>query len=182
MLNLFSKKRLIEIINKLETVCLTGHRPNKLPWFYDETKENCIIFKKDLKAILEGAIKYGLKNFLTGMAEGFDMIATEILLELKTIYKDIKIIAVIPCLGQEKNWQQSQKDRYYEILNLCDEKIILSKTYTKTCMNDRNKFMVDHSSVVIACYNGQPSGTKNTIRFAKENGCKIRPINPTIYK
>jgi len=182
MLNSFSKKRLIEIINKLETACLTGHRPNKLPWFYNETKENCIRFKTDLKVILEGAIKYGLKNFLTGMAEGFDMIGTEILLELKKIYKDIKIIAVIPCLGQEKNWKQSQIDRYYEILNQCDEKIILSKTYTKTCMNDRNKFMVDHSNVVIACYNGQPSGTENTIRFAKENGCKIRLINPTIYK
>ena len=49
-------------------------------------------------------------------------------------------------------------------------------------MNDRNKYMVDHSSVVIACHNGQPSGTGNTIRFAKENGCKIRLINPNDYK
>ena len=92
------------------TACITGHRPSKLPWRYDETKENCNRFKNDLRIVFEGAIKYGFKNFFTGMAEGFDMIATEILLELKNTYKDIKIIAVIPCLGQEKNWKQLLKN------------------------------------------------------------------------
>ena len=170
------------IYDKSLTVCLTGHRPGKLPWHYDETKENCYRFKNDLRLVLEGAIKYGLKFFLTGMAEGFDMIATEILLELKSTYNDIKIVAVIPCLGQEKNWKQSQQEKYNEILNNCDDKIILSKIYTKKCMNDRNKFMVNHASVVIACYNGRPSGTGNTIRLAKENRYKIKIINPDDYK
>lgn len=170
------------IYNKSLTVCLTGHRPGKLPWHYDETKENCNKFKNDLRLVLEDAIKYGFKNFFTGMAEGFDMIATEILLELKNTFKDIKIIAIIPCLGQEKSWKQSQQDKYNKILNHCDDKIILSKIYTKKCMNDRNKFMVNHSSIVIACYNGLPSGTANTIRFAKEKGNKIKIINPNDYQ
>ena len=49
-------------------------------------------------------------------------------------------------------------------------------------MNDRNKFIVQHSSVVIACFKGKPSGTRNTIRIAKEQGLKIRIINPDDYK
>ena len=49
-------------------------------------------------------------------------------------------------------------------------------------MNERNKFMVERSSVVIACYNGKPSGTGNTLRYAKEKGCKIRIINPEDYR
>lgn len=153
-----------------------------MPWFYDETKENCVRFKEDLKTIFEGAIKYGLKNFLTGMAEGFDMIATEILVELKKTYNNIKIIAVIPCSGQEKKWKPSQRTRYHKIINQCNDSIILYDSYTKTCMNDRNKYMVEHSSIVIACFNGLPSGTGNTIRFGKENGCKIKIINPNNYK
>lgn len=48
-------------------------------------------------------------------------------------------------------------------------------------MNDRNKYMVSNSSVVIACFNGRPSGTENTVRFAKENNCKINVINPDNY-
>ena len=70
-------------MNKEETACLTGHRPAKLPWFYNETKENCIRFKEDLKTIFSGAIQYGLKNYLVGMAEGFDMIGAETLIELR---------------------------------------------------------------------------------------------------
>lgn len=54
--------------------------------------------------------------------------------------------------------------------------------YTPTCMNDRNKYMAEHSSIVIACWNGKPSGTEYTIRFAKENGCKVRIIDINQYK
>lgn len=42
--------------------------------------------------------------------------------------------------------------------------------------------MVKQSDVVIAVWNGKPSGTGNTIRFAKENGCKVRIINPEDYR
>lgn len=42
--------------------------------------------------------------------------------------------------------------------------------------------MVEQSDVVIAVWNGKPSETGNTIRFAKENGCKVRIINPEDYR
>ena len=111
-------------INKDTTACLTGHRPKSLPWGYDETKVNCIKFKQDLEKIFEGAIKYGLTTFLTGMAEGFDMIGAEILLKLRKKH-NIKIIAVVPCVGQELKWKPSQQNRYNNILNQCDNVIIL---------------------------------------------------------
>ena len=155
-------------INKDTTACLTGHRPKSLPWGYNEAKESCIKFKQDLAKIFEGAIRYGLTTFLTGMAEGFDMIGTEVLL---------KIIAVVPCVGQELKWKPSQQNRYNNILNQCDNVIILSSYYTASCMNDRNKYMVDNSSVCIACWNGKPSGTRNTLLYAKETKCKVKIIN-----
>lgn len=163
-------------LNKDTTACLTGHRPKSLPWGYDETKESCIKFKQDLEKIFEGAIKYGLTTFLTGMAEGFDMIGAEVLLKLRKKH-NIKIIAIVPCLGQELKWRSNQQARYKHILNQCDDVVILSSQYTQTCMNDRNRFMVDHSSVCIACWNGKPSGTKNTLLYAKEVKCKVKIIN-----
>lgn len=42
--------------------------------------------------------------------------------------------------------------------------------------------MVEQSDVVIAVWNGKPSGTGNKIRFAKENGCNVRIINPEDYR
>lgn len=171
---------MINII-KEKTACNTGHRPKGLPWGYDETRPSCIKFKKDLKQLYIGAINYGLTTFLTGMAEGFDMIAAETIIKLKKDFPEVKLIAVIPCKDQEKRWSLSQQERYWNIVTQCDDKIILSDHYYADCMNDRNKFMVDHSSVCIACWNGQRSGTGNTVRFAKENGCKVRVINPENY-
>ena len=170
------------IYQKNLTCCITGHRPNKLPWNYDENKENCLKFKRNLKILLEEEINYGIKIFLTGMAEGFDMIATEILLELRNEYKEIRIVAIIPCLAQEKLWEISQQNRYYKILSQYDDKIVLSKSYNKNCMNNRNKYMVENSCFVIACYNGSNSGTGNTVKYGITNHCKIKIINPENYK
>lgn len=165
---------------KEQTICLTGHRPKSLPWGYDETKESCIKFKKDLETIFENAIKCGYKTFLSGMAEGFDMIGTEILLKLKKKH-NIQIIAVVPCLGQELKWSAKQQERYNKVLKQCDNKIILSPQYTPTCMNERNKFMVDNSSVCIACWKGKASGTRNTLLYAKQKNCKTKIINLNRY-
>ena len=71
---------------KEETACLTGHRPKSLPWGYDEEKESCKKFKKDLFAIFTGAIEYGLKTYLIGMAEGFDMIGGETLIDFSFLF------------------------------------------------------------------------------------------------
>lgn len=38
--------------------------------------------------------------------------------------------------------------------------------YSRACFQIRNEWMVNHSSLVIAVFNGQPSGTKNTIDYA----------------
>ena len=124
---------------KNQTVCLTGHRPKGLPWGYDEEKDICKKFKKHLRKTFRKIIKKGFTNFYTGMAEGFDMIATEILISLKRKHK-INIWAAVPCKNQEAKWKLSQQERYHNILKECDKIIILSgvvskKRYTKTFFN-----------------------------------------------
>ena len=165
---------------KSKTICLTGHRPKSLPWGYDESKPNCLKFKRAIKKIFVDAIQYGIDTFLTGMAEGFDMIGAEILFELRKKH-NINVIAIVPCVGQEIKWSPTQKKRYKKILRLCDDIIILSQYYTPTCMAERNRFMIENSSICIACYNGKPSGTEHTIHLAKKMGNMIYIINPNNF-
>ena len=40
--------------------------------------------------------------------------------------------------------------------------------YSRSCFQRRNEWMVDHASRVIAVWNGLPSGTKNTIDYARK--------------
>lgn len=168
-------------IDKEKTACLTGHRPKSLPWGYDESQESCVRFKEELEKIFNGEIEYGVNTFLTGMAEGFDMIGAEILLEIRK-NRNIKVIAVVPCIGQESKWKTEQQRRYKQILKKCDEVITLSEFYTPTCMNERNRFIVDHSSICVACWNGKASGTGNTVRYAKQNGNMVKIINPEDFR
>ena len=162
-------------------ICFTGHRPMGLPWGYNENSACCLAFKKDLYEILERAILNGYCYFISGLALGIDIICAEIVLELKKKYHYVILEGAIPCLNQDAKWNYQSKERYRKILEQCDVKTVLSEVYTPTCMNDRNKYMVEQSDVIIAIWNGKPSGTGNTVQFAKEKGCKIKIINPERY-
>ena len=160
-------------------ICFTGHRPKSLPWGYDETKESCILFRNVMFSIIEKAIMNGYTYFISGMALGIDMICAEIVLELKKKYKNAMLECAIPCITQEKKWSLTQQERYKNILKKADIVHYVSKTeYTDTSMNDRNNYMVEQSDVVIAVWNGKPSGTGNTVKMARNAGKKVRIVNP----
>ena len=50
---------------------------------------------------------------------------------------------------------------------------LVSNHYTPTCMMDRNRYMVDKSSILIACYDGKSGGTWNTIKYAMDRDLEI---------
>ena len=47
---------------------------------------------------------------------------------------------------------------------------IYENGYTPDCMQARNKYMVDSSAVLLACFDGRPGGTMNTILYARRQG------------
>lgn len=174
----FKNKTKETVVNALK-ICFTGHRPKSLPWGYDENKENCILFKGVMASIIEKAIINGYTYFISGMALGIDMICAEIVLELKKKYKNILLECAIPCLNQEKKWPLLEQKRYKKIMNNADViHYVSNDEYSNNCMNDRNKYMVEQCNVVIAVWNGKPSGTGNTIKMAKTLGKKIRIVDP----
>ena len=90
------------------------------------------------------------------MAIGFDMIAAELVLELKKKYSFITLECAIPCKEQDKLWRQEQKERYTNILSQADNVTYVSdRPYFDGCMQKRNKYMVDNSSMLIALFQWQ---------------------------
>ena len=45
-------------------------------------------------------------------------------------------------------------------------------------MQKRNEYMVDNSDYVIAVWNGKPSGTGNTVKYAKKKNKVALLVNP----
>lgn len=81
----------VKLLNA-HTCCFTGHRPQSLPWKFNEQDERCLKMKEQLRNEIIKAIKNGYKTFISGMALGFDMICAEMVLELKKTYPFIKLI------------------------------------------------------------------------------------------
>lgn len=175
----FNKNKTKIIDENYLKICFTGHRPKGLPWGYDETMTSCILFESVMSSIIENAIINGYTYFISGMALGVDMICAEIVLKLKKKYKNVMLECAIPCLNQEKKWSLLEQKRYKKILHKADVVHYVTKTeYSDTCMNDRNNYMVKKSDVIIAVWNGTPSGTANTIKMAKALGKNVKIVDP----
>ena len=161
------------------TACFTGHRSQKLPWRFNEDDERCKVMKATLRSEIEKAIQRGYRTFLCGMALGFDMICAETVLDFKKQYGDIKIIGALPCRTQDIKWRDKDRKRYRDLLSRLDDvRCIYDEYVGAECMLERNRYMVNNSSLMIALFNGLPGGTKSTIDYAKKNGLEIIVIKP----
>ena len=128
------------------TCCFTGHRPHKLPFLLDEDHPQYRLLEQRLtKEILEKILMHDCDTFLTGMAQGVDMLCAELVLKLrKLIGVPLRLVCVIPYLAQAQRWDTAEQARYKSILA-------------------RNRFLVDHSMHIIAVYDGMSAGgTKYT--------------------
>ena len=83
---------------------------------------------------------------------------------------ELTLEAAVPCPTQSSRWNAAQRQRYENILSQCDKVTLLQETYTRDCMMRRNRYMVDHSSVLLAAYAGSSGGTQNTILYARRQG------------
>ncbi|EJW92732.1 protein belonging to Uncharacterized protein family UPF0398, partial [gut metagenome] len=152
--------------------CFTGHRPVKLPWGLNEEDKRCVALKEELSHRLIGIYESGYRHFICGMAIGCDMYFAEAVLSLREIHSDVSLEAAIPCGTQPDKWAKNQCLRYNSILDACDSVKVLQVDYTPDCMMKRNRYMVDNSSLLLACFDGKPGGTMNTILYAKRQGLK----------
>ena len=147
--------------------CFTGHRPEKLS--ISESKVKAALQKEIRLAIADG-----INVFITGMAPGVDIWAAEIVLELRKKEElSLKLIAASPHPGFENRWSIEWQKRYAAVMAKADFIKEVCSHYSRGCYQIRNEWMVDHSARVIAVWNGRPSGTKNTIVYAKRKGVPL---------
>lgn len=150
-----------------QTVCFTGHR---------SLRASDTVWRENLKKTLLGLIDQGYKDFMAGGARGFDMAASEIVLELRELHPHINLILVLPFVNQythEKGWAMQEIERYHALEEQAQEVIHLQENYSTGCYYRRNRYMVDSSSVCI-CYQYKDSGgTAYTTKYARGKEVKI---------
>ena len=98
----------------MKTCAFTGHRPKGLG--YPESDERCTALKEELRSLIIRMIEEeGVTHFISGMAQGVDMYAAEIVLELKKQYPQITLECAIPYERQAVRWPEALRNRYFSI-------------------------------------------------------------------
>ena len=117
--------------------------------------------KKEIKKMMEA----GAETFYNGMAMGFDLLAAEQVLDLKKKFPEVKLVACVPCYGQEKYFPEEDKERYARILKKADEVVTLSDHYYNGCMQNRDRYMVDRADALIAYCRKEEGGAAYTVKY-----------------
>lgn len=181
--------------DRARTVTFTGHRPRKLckdlpsRAAYDKATYKPH-FMKQLRTAINDQIKAGYRNFISGGAQGFDQLAFWAVESLKSHYQKadpsirIQNIVFVPVLHQESRWAEKgsfSQEEYRLMLKKADQVVAVSShPYRKELgskqMNERNKAMVDHAGLLIACINDLSSGTSHAVNYAASDGINVRTL------
>ena len=170
-------------------ICITGYRPNKLPARYGYNIHGPAY--QDLAKVIQDVLRIAMLlnqdtelECISGMALGIDQLYVDFVSNHFRYWMQAKafkcsITAAVPCRGQEKKWPVSSREEYHKLLALCDKvHYVTNGQFTPTCMENRNRWMVDNSDAVIAVYDGKPGGTANCVKYARRQGKTIYYINP----
>ena len=150
------------------TVCFTGHRnlqPADLP-----------VLTARVDAALCQAYESGYHTFLCGGARGFDTLAAQEVLRFRADHPGIRLVIAVPCITQANRWSAAEKRLRESILLQADEVRVLSDFYFTGCMQVRNRFMVDASSLCLCYLVRFEGGTWSTVRYALHRGLMLKHL------
>lgn len=148
------------------SAAFTGHR------FYDFSQR--VFIQERLTSAISEAYDHGIRNFISGFALGIDLMAAQLVQLLKCNLPGISLTAAIPFEGQAERYNIYDKRVYGRLLELADKVIVLSDCYYPRCFLDRDEFMVENASYLIAYYDGrEKGGTYYTIKKARARGIPI---------
>lgn len=169
------------MVAELPDICrvmVTGHR--KIGGSYQDTDTHHWV-RASLRQLLSRLqVKYGDNlTAISGMAIGVDMIFAEEALSL-----GIPFVAAVPFSGQESQWPPASQSRYRNILAqatkiiLVDELPQYNAASIPAKLQLRNLWMIDHSNMTIAVWDGGVGGTANTVKACRKIGRKVLRVDP----
>ncbi|MFR3921869.1 MAG: SLOG family protein [Dysosmobacter welbionis] len=141
-------------MNRETTCCFTGHRPEKLPWREDEGDPRCLELKARLAGAVEAAYEKGMRHFLCGMARGADFYCCEAALALRERRPRRDGGGGHPLRGAGRPLAGAGPGTVVLPVERCDNETMLQHHYDRGCMLRRNRYLVDHSAMLIAVYDG----------------------------
>ena len=149
----------------IEVCAVTGHRHIK------EAKREYV--RQQLQGAIWQAVNDGYTWFVSGFADGVDLMFAGIVADIKEKDPSIILEAAIPY----RDRLEEKDPLFMELLKQCDYVYVVREEYSPDCYLARNTYLVENAERVIAVYDGRRrSGTAQTIRIAREHGREVNII------
>lgn len=145
--------------------CFTGHRAMS----EGELKNASALVSEQIKKLYAK----GIRNYYAGGALGFDFTSAVTVLNMKRVFPDITLNLALPCPKYQSKWTESEIELFDRVRARADSEVFVSESYHRGCMQMRNKYMVDRSTVCVSYMTKRQGGTYNTVLYAQKKGLEI---------
>lgn len=145
--------------------CFTGHRVIA-PTVLEQVSTV-------LDVVLDGLIAEGVTTFRTGGAMGFDTLAALKILDRREYLPRLVLELCLPCRDQTRGWQDIHQEYYQSILTRADRVRYVGEHYTRTCMQERNRMLVDGSRFCVGYCLRRSGGSAYTLQYAESQGLRV---------
>lgn len=174
------------------TVCITGHREKSIPSYLNNPIYRNITIasvKLMLYRYIDMAAESGYENFISGLAVGIDLWAAEYIIKKKKTNKKLCLIGAMPYLRHAERFPKFYREMLADVEKNADYLVTvndnpsitygsssLGANFSRDLYRNRNYYMVDNSSAVIAFLNSNSnfSGTSQTVNYARRTGCNVK--------
>ena len=162
-----------------QSCCFTGHRPKFFRFGDNENHPECRKIKDFLYQSIEHLIvDTGVSHFISGGAVGVDTWAAEAVAVLKAKYPGVTLEIALPFPTMWEQFEESDRLRYDALRPSIDKITEVRPEYTRKCMHDRNRYMVDNAAYLVAVWTGIQTGTGMTVAYANELNRQVLCLNP----
>jgi uncharacterized phage-like protein YoqJ len=88
-------------------------------------------------------------------------------------HRDIQLILLLPYTGFGDRFDPQDRAEFQRQKRAAEEVVYLSSHYFPGCMALRNRQLVEEADLCIAYLTHAPSGTAQTVGFAREKGIEV---------
>ena len=155
----------------IRSVCFTGHRelPPRSSAAYRQLVANT-------EAAIRRAFDRGARRFCCGGAEGYDLLCGKLVLLERERHLDIHLVLILPYTGFGDRFSAQDRAELLRQKKEAEEVVCLSAHYFPGCMALRNRQLVEDADLCIAYLTRAPSGTAQTVGYAREKGIEIEYV------
>jgi len=148
---------------------MSGNTVHQLSYGQDESYPACVSFKLELTEKIAELCQQGVVDFFTNCEHGVSMWAAEAIIAMRNTVgmPQARVHIVMPFEEQANKYPDNVRERFFNIHAQADSVEILNGKYAEGCYETANRYMLDHSVMLLVDEIDGESETSELVDYAK---------------